>query len=143
MLVPDVNVLVYAHRLDAPRHADARTWLEQAVAGAEPVGLSELVMSGFLRIVTNHRVFVDPTPPADALDFCSAVMRFPGVVPLRAGARHWPIFAGLCSALDARGNAVPDAFHAALAMENGATWVTTDHGFARFSGLKWSLLPSS
>jgi toxin-antitoxin system PIN domain toxin len=142
VLVPDVNVLVYAHRPEAAAHAAARHWLTSALTSPEPVGVSELVLSGFLRIVTNHRVFTDPTPPDQALQFCELVLGAPAAVPVRPGPRHWPIFADLCRTVAGRGNVVPDAYHAALAIENGATWVTTDRGFARFPGLTWAPLPA-
>ncbi len=140
MLQVDVNVLIYAHRPESARHSETRDWLAGVLAGDEPVGVSELVLSGFLRIVTNHRVYLEPTPPAAALEFCDAVLAAPAAVAVRPGARHWSIFAGLCRAVGARGNVVSDAFHAALAIENGATWVTTDRGFARFPGLRWQSL---
>lgn len=137
MLLADVNVLVYAHRPESPRSAQTRDWLAATLAGDEPFGVSELVLSGFLRIVTNHRIYREPTPTAQALEFCDAVLAAPAAIPVRAGARHWSIFSGLCRRVGARGNLVPDAFHAALAIENGATWITTDRGFARFPGLRW------
>lgn len=137
MLLADVNPLVYAHRPESRRHDEHRVWLQDALVGDEPFGVSELVLSSFLRVVTNHRVYVQPTPPETALEFCTAVLGAPSAVPLRPGARHWQIFVGLCRHVGARGNAVPDAYHAALALEHGATWVTTDRGFARFPGLRW------
>lgn len=136
MLVPDVNVLVYAHRPESPRHEEYLAWLSELLAGPEPVGMSELVLSGFIRVVTHHRVFREPTPTRTALAFCDAVLASPSVVPLRPGPRHWALFSSLCTGGDARGNLVPDAYHAALAMEHGATWVTTDKGFARFPRLR-------
>jgi hypothetical protein len=137
VLLIDVNVLLYAHRPESPRHAQARGWLTGVLDGHEPVGVSELVLSGFLRVVTNHRVYVQPTPVDVALEFCDAVLAAPASVAVRPGPRHWSIFSALCRKVGARANLVPDAFHAALAIENGATWVTTDRGFARFPGLRW------
>lgn len=137
MLLADVNVLIYAHRPESPRSEETAKWLAEALSGDEPFGISELVLSGFLRIVTNHRVYREPTPPALALEFCDEVLAAPATIPVRAGARHWSIFSALCRRVGARGNLVPDAFHAALAIENGATWITTDRGFARFPGLRW------
>ena len=141
MLLADVNVFLYAHRPESPRSGAVRTWLEAALDGDEPFGVSELVLSGFLRIATNHRVYREPTPPETALAFCEAVRTAPAAVPLRPGPRHWSLFSSLCSVVGARANVVPDAFHAALAIENGATWITTDRGFARFPGLRWLPLP--
>ena len=136
MLLADVNVYIYARRRDSERHEAYRTWLEERLGGDEPFGVSELVLSAFVRIVTNHRVFKNPTPPKAAIEFCEAVLAAPAAVPLRPGPLHWPIFAKLCRQLQARGNSVPDAYLAALAIEHGATWVTVDSAFARFPGLR-------
>jgi predicted nucleic acid-binding protein len=86
---------------------------------------------------TNHRVFRHPSTTVEALDACRALRSAPAAVPLRPGPRHWGIFDSLCTEAGAKANAVPDAYHAALAIENGATWVTTDTAFARFPGLSW------
>lgn len=137
VLLTDVNVFLYARRRESPRHEEHRAWLEAALTGPEPFGVSEQVLSSFLRIVTNHRVYREPTPPDQALDFCEVVLAAPAALRVRPGPRHWSIFSGLCRQLGARGNLVPDAYLAALALENGATWVTTDRGFGRFDGLRW------
>ncbi len=136
MLLADVHVFVYARRRESDRHDEYRRWLEDRLSGPEPFGVSELVLSSFLRIVTNHRVYREPTPPAQALDFCHTVLHAPAAVALRPGPRHWDIFEVLCRSTSARANQVPDAYHAALAIEHGATWVTLDRGFARFAGLR-------
>lgn len=137
MLLADVNAFIYAHRPESPRAHEHRDWLESVLAGTEPFGVSELVLSAFVRTVTNHRVYKEPTPPEVALSFCSAILGSPAAVRVRPGPRHWEIFTGMCSTVGARGNIVPDAYLAALALEQGATWVTTDRGFARFPGLRW------
>lgn len=137
MIVPDVNVLVYAARKATPGHAEYREWLEQSLAGVEPVGLSELVLSGVVRILTHPRVFEDPLSIHDALAYTDALRQHPAVVPLRPGERHWSIFAELASGAECRGNLVPDAYHAALVIERGGVWVTTDRDFARFPELRW------
>lgn len=133
----DVNVLVYAHRPEAQRHTEYRDWLDSARADDEPLGLSDVVMSGFVRIVTHPKVFREPTPLAVALEFASALRSAPASVAVAPGPRHWPIFERLCRTTEARGNAVPDAFLAALAIEQGTTWYTCDRSFARFPGLRW------
>lgn len=137
MIAPDVNVLVYAARDDAPNHVAYRGWLEAALAADEPLGLSELVLSGVVRVLTNARVFDPPMPIADALAYVDALRRQPRTVPLRPGARHWALFLDLCRRGQVRGNLVADAYHAALAIEVGAEWVTTDRDFARFPDLRW------
>jgi hypothetical protein len=137
MLISDVNILVYAFRRESPRHDEYRQWLTDVLVGAELFGVSELVLSGFLRIVTNHRVFIEPSTPEAALAFCDSLLRAPSATRVRPSDRHWTVFTELCQSVRARANVIPDAFHAALAMEHGATWVTTDRGFARFPGLRW------
>jgi uncharacterized protein len=133
----DVNVLVYAHRDESPGHAEYLSWLEDARRADEPLGVSPLVLSGFLRVVTHPRVFADPTPLDVALAFADAVRTSPNALRLLPGARHWGIFTRLCSNADVRGNLVPDAYLAALAIEHGGTWYSADRGFARFGDLRW------
>lgn len=136
MILPDVNVLVYAHRSDAERHADYRRWLERVLGGATAFGVSDLVLSGFLRVVTHPRVFRDPTPVADAVSFIQLVRSSENAVPVTPGPRHWSLFLDLCERVQARGNLVPDAYLAALAIEAGAEWITTDRDFTRFPELR-------
>lgn len=137
MVLADVNVLVYAHRSDANRHAEYRRWLEELINGDAAFGISELALSGFLRVATHPRVFLDPSPLAAALEFVQKIRARPNCVVLPPGERHWNIFEGLCRAASARGNMIPDAYFAALAIEHGAEWITTDRDYARFPGLRW------
>jgi len=137
MLAPDVNVLVYAHREDLPEHDASRSWLEELVAAHAAYGIFELVLSGFVRVVTHPRVFKTPTPLDQALAFADEVRSQANGVVVRPGARHWEIFESLCLAVRAKGNLVADAYLAALAIESGCEWVTTDRDYARFPGLRW------
>ncbi|CAN5199330.1 type II toxin-antitoxin system VapC family toxin [soil metagenome] len=137
MLLVDVNVLLYARRRESSQHDEYRGWLEDRLGGPEPVGISELVLSAFIRIVTNHRIYREPTTPEAAIEFCEAVLGAPAAVAVRPGSRHWPIFVELCRATRSRANEVPDAYLAALAIETGATWMTVDRGFARYPGVRW------
>lgn len=137
MILCDVNVLVYAHRQDAPDHPAYRDWLEELINGAGAYAVADLVLSGFLRVVTHPKVFHKPTPLKEALAFAEQVRGAPNAVLIGPGARQWSIFTELCSAGGAKGNLVPDAYLAALAIESGSEWVTTDRGFARFPGLRW------
>ena len=138
MILPDVNVLVHAHREDAVDHEKYRSWLEAAIGSDAAYGLSDLVLSGFVRVVTHPRVFREPSGLAEALEFCERLRGQRNRVPISAGPGHWPIFARLCRDAGARGNLIPDAFLAAMAIEHGCEWVTTDRDFARFEGLSWS-----
>ena len=137
MILCDVNVLVYAFRADAPRHPEYRAWLTGRLDGAEPVGVSDHVLSGVIRVVTHPRVFVHPSTAEDAFAFADALREQPNTVPVTGGPRHWDIFRELCASTEAVGNLVPDAYFAALAIEAGAQWITTDADYARFPGLRW------
>ena len=137
MVLPDVNVLVHAHRSDSVHHAACRAWLESVLGSDEAYGISELVLSGFVRIVTHPAVFSPPSSIADALAFASEVMSPEHAVTIAPGARHWEIFSKLCRDADARGNLVADAYLAALAIESGSEWISTDGDYARFPALKW------
>lgn len=137
MLIPDVNILVAAYRTDAPQHDVARAWLEKHVAGSEIVGVTDAVLTGFVRVVTHPRIFTVPTPLAQAIAQVDSLRAADGVLPVAPGPRHWAIFCELCAAAAAKGNLVADAVHAATAIEAGATWVSFDRDFARFPGLNW------
>jgi uncharacterized protein len=132
----DVNVLVYAHRPESPKHHEWRGWLDDARRGPEQLGLISAVATGFLRIVTHPRVFDQPTPIDIALEFVDALRAAPTVADILPGPRHWQIVSELCRVTGATGNRVPDAALAAIALEQGATFVTADHGFARYDGLR-------
>ncbi|NJK91532.1 MAG: type II toxin-antitoxin system VapC family toxin [Blastochloris sp.] len=137
MILLDVNILVQAHREDADQHRAVRSWLEGKMSSPEGVGVSDLVLSGCLRVITHPKVFLRPTPLELALEFVRDFRDREEVQLLAPGKRHWGIFTKLCREGDARGNFVPDAYHAALAMEYGCTWFSLDRGFARFPGLVW------
>jgi hypothetical protein len=130
-------VLVYAYRADAVDHRRFRDWLIETIVSDASYGVSELVLSGFVRIVTHPRVFVDPSPVDAALTFASGVREQPNAVIVAPGVRHWTIFDGLCRGAGARGKLIPDAYFAALAIESGSEWITTDRDYARFPGLRW------
>lgn len=136
MQSPDVNVLVSAFRADAAHHDRCRAWLDGAVSGREPVGLSELVLSGVLRVLTHPRIFSPATPTEQAAAFIDALIAQPAALRLRPGSGHWRIFRGLFAAHLPTGNRIPDAHHAALAIEHGCEWVTLDHGFKAYGGLQ-------
>jgi len=137
MILVDVNVLVYAHRSDAPGHAAYRAWLGELINADQAYGYSDLVLSGFLRVATHPRVFNPPSDLASALAFVEAIRNQPNAVLITPGERHWDIFTNLCQTAGVKGNLVPDAYLAALAIESGSEWVTTDGDYSRFPGLKW------
>lgn len=135
MILPDVNVLVYAHHEDSPDHEPFRIWWEKTVNGPRGFAVADLVLSGFVHVVTHPRLFDHPLPTAAALDAVEAIRGRPNCTVLAPGGRHWAIFSHLCRHTRAKGNAIPDAYLAALAIETGSELVTADRGFARFPGL--------
>ena len=137
MLLPDVNILIYAHRAESPEHERYAAWLRSLATGPEPFALSELGASGFVRIVTNSKIWGEPTTLDDALQFIENLRRRSNARLLTHGPTSWEIFARLCRAASARGKLVADAYHAALAIEHGCELVPADGDFARFPELRW------
>jgi toxin-antitoxin system PIN domain toxin len=135
VLAPDVNVLVYAFREELPEHPECRQWLDSVVEADAVFGVFDLALSGFVRIVTHPRVFKTPTPLEAALDFADVLRTRPNCVLVQPGTRHWRIFERLCRETRAKGNLIADAYLAALAIESGCEWVTTDRDYDRFPGL--------
>ncbi len=115
MILFDANVLLNAHRLEQEHHRRACA----AVSSPAPFAVSELVLSGFVRIATDSRAFDVPTPLDAALRFADSLRRRSNARIVRAGDRHWPIFVDLCRRTQARGTLIADAHHAALALEHG------------------------
>ncbi|MDP6350680.1 MAG: type II toxin-antitoxin system VapC family toxin [Alphaproteobacteria bacterium] len=137
MILCDVNVLVHAHRAETTNHADYRIWMEDMINSGTAFAVSDIVLGGFIGVVTHPRVFREPSPLADALAFASQLIAPETCVRVTPGPRHWTLFDRLCREGGANGNLVADAFLAALAIENGCEWITTDRGFSRFPGLRW------
>jgi len=137
MICPDVNVLVYAHREDSLDHPRYAAWLSGLARQREPFAVSVLALAGFVRVVTNPRVFASPTPLVTALAFCDRLAGRRQARLIAPGPRHFEIFSELCRATAAAGKLVGDAQHAAVAIEHGCTWVTADADFTRFPGLRW------
>lgn len=139
MILPDVNILVHAFRSDSPEHPTCRAWLEGVVNGEARFGMALQALSGMIRITTHPKVFAVPSSLDEVFHFCSVILDQPNCVIIQPGEHHWRIFKRLCTEADARGNLVPDAWFAALAIESGSEWITLDRDYARFSGLKWQL----
>ena len=135
MQLSDVNVLIYAHREDAPEHARYAAWLKELAEADEPFGVAEITLASFLRIVTNGKIFDPPTPMETAIAFCQRLVELPRAVLVTPSRRHWDLFVELCA--NVHGPLVTDAYLAALAIEHGCELITTDSDFARFKGLRW------
>jgi uncharacterized protein len=137
VILIDVNIFVYAKRLDSLNHAKFHSWLEDMLNSETIIGSSELVLSSVVRILTHPQIFREPTQLEEALEYVNYIREHPACVPVAPGVRHWEIFSRLCKVAGAKGNLVSDAYFAALAMESGGEWITADRDYARFPGLRW------
>jgi len=137
MILVDANLLLYAFDESSPQHQPARRWLEETLAGADPVRFALQSILGFVRISTNPAVYERPLRPDDAIAIVESWLGRPTAGVAAPGERHWRIFADVARGGQARGPQLMDAHLAALAIEHGATLATTDRGFARFPGLRF------
>jgi uncharacterized protein len=138
VIIPDVNVLVYAYRRETPQYEGYAEWLAGIVAGADELGLVEAALTGFLRIVTHPRIYADPAPSVEALAFVTALRGGKQARTLAATEATWQHFADIAAAdRQVRGGLVPDAWLAAMTRSHGGRLATADRGFARFPGLAW------
>jgi toxin-antitoxin system PIN domain toxin len=137
VILPDVNVLIYAFRPDSIEHASYKAWLHEVVNGVAAFGIAPQVLSSVVRVCTHARIYKQPSDLKETLAFCAAILECPNATLILPQERHWSIFQALCVGSKATGNLVADAWLAALAIESGCEWITTDGDFGRFNGLTW------
>ncbi len=137
MIVPDLNLLIYAHNDGAPYHHSAKRWWEQLLNGAERVGVPWVVSTGFVRLITHPKVLISPAEPAKAVDYVREWFQLPHVTPLNPGAEHLIHFRRCLNAAGVGANLVTDSHVAAIAMEYQAEVHSNDTDFSRFPGLRW------
>lgn len=135
MKLVDANVLIYAINSDAPHHERSKRWLESALSGTEPVGMTWGVLLAFLRITTRRGILERPLPVNDAVSYVHSWLQQPQVELVVPGPNHWTILRTLIMTSGTGGNLTSDAHLAAQALEGGWTLVSTDHDFRRFTGL--------
>ena len=136
MILPDVNVLVFAFRREVPEHERTAAWLLRAAAD-DGLALAEPVLTGLIRIVTHPRVFATPAPTPEAVGYVRSLLDAPRSTRLVSTDATWSTFEALAREdRGLRGNVVPDAWLAALALSHGCVLATADRGFARFPGLR-------
>jgi len=141
MRMPDVNVLVYAHREETANHKRYADWLIALATGDEPFALAEPVLQGFVRVVTNPKIFQPASSMQQAFRFLDALLERPTCTLVRPSKQHWAIFRHLCEQKGLKGKLVADAAQAALAIESGCEWISADTDFARFAPpLRWTHL---
>ena len=140
--MPDVNILVYAHRREDPNHAFYRAWIERLANGSEPFALSALVAVAFVRIVTHPRFSPSPTPLHQAVSVIDSLVTLKNCQWISPSENHWKLVKVFCEVVTAQGKLVADAQHAAVAHESGCTWVTRDTDFETFrsAGLRVEIL---
>jgi len=131
----DINVFIYAVNADAPHHERSKRWLESALSGTEPVGITWTVLLGFLRITTRPGILERPLSADEALRYVDSWLQQPPVELVVPGPNHWAILRALLTTSGTAGNLTSDAHLAAHAIEGGWTLVSTDSDFRRFSGL--------
>ena len=135
MILCDVNVLLHAMISHSPHHRVCKREIERARKRPEEFAVSELILAAVVRIGTNPRVYA-PTPgTAEVFAFVEALRNQPGIQVVAPGDRHWPIFKDLIMSTGIKGSDTTDAYLAALAIESGCEWWTTDRDFQRFPGL--------
>lgn len=137
MIVPDVNLILYANFAHFPAHGPARSWWLDALNGTDTVGIGFPVLFGVLRISTNPRIFRQPFPVADAIALAESWFRRPTVILLHPGPRHLEIAFELLRRSGSGGDLTTDVQLAALAIENQAQLHSADADFGRFPGLRW------
>ena len=137
MILCDVSVLLYASTPQSEHHSLCYDRVHALGASDESFAISELVLAAVVRLATNPRVFRPPASPEKIFAFAEALRQHPRAVSISPGGRHWRLFRDLVFQSGIRGSDTTDAYFAALAMEHGCEWWTTDSGFARFEGLRW------
>ncbi len=137
MIVPDVNLLLYAYDSSSPFHPKAASWWQACLVGEEPVILPEVVAFGFLRVGTNPRAFHHPLTTTEAVAHVRSWLQQDTVTIPETTPEHCERVLGLLESLGTAGNLVTDAQIAAVAIEHDAVVHTTDADFIRFAGLRW------
>jgi toxin-antitoxin system PIN domain toxin len=136
LIVPDLNLIIYAHNRVSPLHAGAKSWWEAAVDGTETVGLPWVVTTGFIRIITTKGLADPPFTMSLALHLVNQWFSYPAVQPIEPGPHHLRHLSDLLSQVQVGGKLVTDAHLAAIAIEHRAALHTHDRDFERFSGLR-------
>ncbi len=137
MIIPDINLLLYAYDGSSTHHLASRRWWEDLINGAERVGVPWVVSTGFVRLITSPLVLARPAAPPEAVDYVIEWFRYPHVAPLDPGPDHLIHLRRNLVAAGVGGNLVADAHIAALAMEYQAEVHSNDTDFSRFPGLLW------
>ncbi len=137
MIVPDVNLLVYAYDETSPHHEKTRLWWESILSGSEPVGIPWIVLLGFTRILTHPQICENPLAVADVRHIVTQWTALPHVRIIQLSNQGTELFFDLLEAADMGGNLATDALIALHSREHSATIHSNDRDFDRFPGIKW------
>jgi toxin-antitoxin system PIN domain toxin len=137
MVLPDINLLIYAHHTRATHHQKAFEWWNRCLQGHEGVALAWVVILGFVRIATQPKIFSNPMTVEDAVGRVEEWLTLPHIHLVQPAQSHFVTWSSLLKHIGTAGNLATDAHLAALAIERGLILQTTDADFARFPGLKW------
>ena len=137
MLIPDINLLVYAYNSDAPDHRPARAWWDQALSATRPIGMPWIVLLGFLRIMTSRRILASPLSASEAIAHIRSWLDQPQVQIIEPGPRHLDLLESLAGSARVTGELTTDLHLAALTIEHQAELHSNDSDFGRFPGLRW------
>jgi toxin-antitoxin system PIN domain toxin len=137
MIIPDVNLLLHAYRIQSPHHKEARDWWEDTLNRERPIGLAWVTIFGFVRISTHRGISVNPLFPAEAMLRVRSCLAHPRVRIVTPGENHAETVFGMLEYLGTAGNLTTDAHLAALSIEYRAEIASTDTDFARFKGVRW------
>lgn len=138
MIIPDINLLVYAYNSDAPFHAESKAWLEERLSGRTTIGLPWVVILGFVRIMSSSVVLTSPLHPTEAVQHVESWLRRPQTQVINPGPRHLEILGDLMQSSGASGRLTTDAHLATLAVETQSELCSNDLDFGRFPGLRWT-----
>ncbi len=137
MIIPDVNLLLYAIIDAFPQHEKARAWWEEVMNSDQLIGLTDPAIFGFLRISTNPRLIKPPLPVDEATGHVEGWLAEPNVRWAVPGPRHHDLTLGYLRSVGTGGNLTTDVQLAAIAVENDATIYSNDSDFARFNAVRW------
>ena len=138
MILPDVNLLIYAVDKASTFHAAANAWLDGVLSSSDPVGFCYPTMLGFLRLATNRRIFDSPLSLAVATGYIDGWLQQPNATILVPTANHWPLVKDILKSSGTAGNLTTDAHIAAMAVEHGYTVYSNDADFGRFDKVEWA-----
>lgn len=135
MIVPDLNLLVYAYDSRSPQHGAAAVWWKGCIMGPEEIGLAAVVVFGFVRLCTHPKVFHHPLTVAEAATRVESWLARPQVRIIEPSPHHVAEVLALLGQTGTAGDLTTDAQLAALVRQEQAVLHSNDTDFHRFPGI--------